>query len=321
MNGSIVPPPPGGSYGRNNNNNNNTNGEGGGGGGVIPMTMMGSSNNNDHTHHNDGSDATTTTNMMMMGGGGGTAPTTTTNETNTTNTNTTNLGNLERLVEKEREVAQRMQILKERQQSVAAALASLQPNWPPHCLCVGPIVYHDIDMAVPEERKRFAKFSYYNFFFTMVILVYNLVVSVAALAAKTQEGTEKSEVSTMGQHMGMAVPILLLGAPGAFLVWHFQLYKAIQPQNQRVRNRFGLAFLGLGIALLFDILQAVGIPGYGGCGWVYALWLRDRKNSSAPMYMCIASAILWTLQALSFLWMFLKLRWYYKADSPASSKK
>lgn len=244
------------------------------------------------------------------------------NGSNNNNTALTDLSavngmTMEKLVEKEREVAQRMQSLKERQQTVAAALASLQPNWPRHCLCIGPIVYHDIDMAIPEDRKRFAKFSYTNYFATIFFLLYNLVVAIAALGAPNKGSIGKNTSDKFGMHLGIAVPIFLLGMPGAFLVWHFQIYQAIQPQSQTVRKGFGLAFLGLGLALLFDILMAVGIPGYGGCGWVYAATLKSQKQNPVPAIMCVISAVFWTLQALSFVWMFMKLRGYYKADAPA----
>lgn len=219
---------------------------------------------------------------------------------------------MERLVEKEREVAQRLQSLKERKLAVQQALASLQPNWPGHCLCIGPIVYHDIKAAVSEERQGFAQTSYTNYFVTIFLLLYNLVVCIAGIASESRGGDQ----TPYGTHLGIGF-LHLLGIPGAFMVWHFQVYKAVQPQG--ALNRYSVAYLGLFIALFYDIFMAVGVTGYGGAGWLFCLLLKDAKANKAAFYMCLGSAILWTVQALFFIYMIWKLRQYHNVDKAAEN--
>ena len=219
---------------------------------------------------------------------------------------------LERLAEKEREVEQRFGALRERQQVVMQALKSLQPNWPGHCLCIGPIVYHDIEEAVPQDRKQFAKTSYGNYFFTIFLLCYNLLVAIAGIASENKV-TDDTQYAL---HLGISF-VHLLGIPGAFLVWHFQLYKAVQPVGPL--NRYSVAFLGLFIALLYDIFMAIGVVGYGAGGFWYAFVLRDKKQSKVPFYMCLVCAIFWAGQALFFLYVIFKLRSFKNIDKASAN--
>ena len=218
---------------------------------------------------------------------------------------------MEKLIEKEREVEQRMAALRERQGVVMQALKSLQPNWPGHCLCIGPIVYHDIDEAVPQDRKSFAKTSYGNYFFTIFLLCYNLIVAIAGIASENSSAGDETEY---GLHLGISF-VHMLGIPGAFMVWHFQIYKAVQTIGPL--NRYSVAFLGVVIALLYDCFMAVGVTAYGGAGWMYAFTLKDKKVSKVPFYMCLVCAVFWTGQAIFFLYFIYKLSSYKSIDKKA----
>jgi hypothetical protein len=217
---------------------------------------------------------------------------------------------MDKLVAKEREIAARMQNLKERQQQVMHALQSLQPNWPPcHCLCIQPIVYHDIAKAVPADRMGYAKSSYTNYGVTIFIIVYNIICAIAGFATETKQGvTDETSYST---HFGLSL-LHLLGIPGAFMVWHFQIYRAVQPVGQL--TRYGTAYLGICIALLYDIFMAIGIPGFGGCGFMYALKLKDNKASEVPFILSIICAVFYSLQAVWFVWAWFRLRKYHRQD-------
>lgn len=219
---------------------------------------------------------------------------------------------MEKLLEKEREMAERMAGLKDRQTQVIQALQQLQPNWPPRCCCIEPIVYHDIERAVPTDRIPFVKFSYYVYFFTIFQLIYNLVCCIAGVVADPKDGVfDKNDYAV---NTGVSV-IHLLGIVGAFLVWHFQIYNAVQLRGSL--NRYGTAYLGLGIAFLYSVFVAIGITGYGGAGWLYCLTLRSMKKSDAPWIMAAISASFWTLECIFFFFMFFKLRRYHSQDKAA----
>lgn len=211
---------------------------------------------------------------------------------------------MEKLLEKEREVAERLASLKDRQAQVMQALAQLQPNWPPKCCCIEPIVYHDIDRAVPTDRISFAKWSYGVYFFTIFVLIYNLICCIIGVA---QIGSTGYAV-----HCGIGV-IHLLGIPGAFLLWHFQVYTALQHRGSL--NRYGLAYLGVGIAFLYTIFMALGLVGYGGAGWLFAFSMRG--SGDAGFIMSIISAAFWTIKIFFFFFMFIRLRRYHLQDKAA----
>lgn len=220
---------------------------------------------------------------------------------------------MESLVARETAVATKMQDLRDRQQKVMALLESLQPNWPGHCLCIGPVVHHNIERQVPPDRAPFAKASYTAYFCTIFFLCYNAICAIAALASSPKEG--KTDETNYGMHLGVSC-IHLLGIPGAFMVWHFQVYKAVQTIGSL--NRYGTAYLGIVIAFFYNVFMAIGLEAYGGCGWLFALKLKDVKESMAPFYMCLVNALFFTLQLIFFIYAFFKLRKYHRQDKAQS---
>jgi len=175
------------------------------------------------------------------------------------------------------------------------------------------VVYHDIDKAVPADRVSFVKASYTLYFITIFLLVYNVAMAIAGVVA-TSNGSNPGAKWT--QQLILSILYLVLGVPGAFVVWHFQVYKAVQPRG--TLNRYRVAYLGLWIAILFTAWLAIGLTGYGGAGFLYALTLKSSKTSSAPAYMSLASAICFTCQTLYFLWMFFRCWRYHNQDKGTS---
>jgi len=220
---------------------------------------------------------------------------------------------MDNLVSKEREVSARMQNLKERQQQVLQALESLRPNWPGHFLCIGPVVYHNIEKAIPADRIGYAKASYSCYYFTILILVYNLICCIAAVASENKSSSSTSYTGQM-----VASVIHLLGIPGAFIVWHYQIYTAIQPRGPL--SRYGKAYLGLVVAILYNAFMTVGLSGYGGAGFLFATDLKDSKTSSAPYYMSIVCGLCWLLQGIFFVLSGLfRLRRFHNQDKAAQN--
>jgi hypothetical protein len=216
---------------------------------------------------------------------------------------------MEKVLEKEQEVASRMAQLKERQTQVIQAFMQLQPNWPPKCCCIEPIVYHDIDRAVPTDRIPFVKFSYGNYFMTIFLILYNIAAAITGVMTDNAPGN--TDDTSYQVHLGIAC-MFLLGIPGAFLVWHFQVYQATQIFG--TLNRYGTAYLGLFIGFCFAVFNTLGLVGYGGCGWLYANNMSKKKVSQAAFYVVLIGAIFWSAQCLIFVVMFFKLRRYHNED-------
>jgi hypothetical protein len=214
---------------------------------------------------------------------------------------------MDTLMQKEREVAARMQDLKQRQERVLQELQSLRPNWPPQFCCIGPVVYHDISRAVPADRIGYAKSSYTTYFITIFVIFYNIICAIAAFASEGKDGDKTPYAEQMGVSL-----VHLLGIPGAFLVWHFQVYKAVQPRGQL--TRYGTAYLGICIAFVYNVFMAVGLPGYGGCGFLFAFACKQYKTSAAPFYMSLICAIIYCGLCIYFIFSFFRLRKYHRQD-------
>lgn len=216
---------------------------------------------------------------------------------------------MEKLVAKEREVAAKLQNLKDRQQKALQLLDQIQPNWPGHFLCISPVVFHKIDKAVPPDRIGYAKSSYTNYFITIFLICFNIICAIAAFASETKESRE--DKVEYGKQLGTSF-VHILGIPGAFVVWHYQVYLAVQPRGPL--TRYGVAYLGLFIALLYNIFMAVGYSGYGACGLLFAFHLKDYKKSQVPFYLALVCGLLFAFQFIYFVFSIFRLRKYHRQD-------
>lgn len=98
-------------------------------------------------------------------------------------------------------------------------------------------------------------------------------------------------------HFGLSF-LYLLGLPGAWICWYYNVYCAIV-YSSRPRQLVGLFGLFIGIA--FDAWMAIGLNGYGGCGWVITI---NRNKNLISFILLIIAAILWTLHGLLLFVMF-----------------
>ena len=210
---------------------------------------------------------------------------------------------LEKLVARERDLVRRKDELARREQEVSVALQRTLPNFPPKFLCMRPLVYHSIVSEVPSDRVRYVRVAYGTFYLTLLTLVYNLVCSIAGFVAAGDDDHE------WGAHLGASV-VYLLGIPGAFVVWYFPIYTAAS-----TGDGYGVAFIGGAVGFVFSLFTFVGVPTYGGCGVLYTLALLTSKDGSTAWLMSLVCAILWGVQVLFFLGVFVVLRWIRKEDA------
>lgn len=217
---------------------------------------------------------------------------------------------MEDLIRKEREVANRAADLQRRERDVRLAMQRMQPNWPGRFLCIGPMVYHSIPSEVPADRQKFVTSCYYNYFATIVFILYNLAVAGVAMGATSEKIDGEKDTTPWGTHFGVGF-VHLLGIPGAFIAWYFQIYKAC---STGIKTKYNLAYVGVSIAFLYDVFMALGFVGYGGCGFIFSMSARSKKSSQTPYIMGLVCAALWALQGIFFIWVFVRLRRYQRQD-------
>jgi hypothetical protein len=213
---------------------------------------------------------------------------------------------LDQVLKKEKEVSERRAALEFRLRAAERVLSSTVPNFPPKLLCLHPVVYHDIDVEVPPERQRFARFCFVNYWITFGLIIWNIATSAAGF------GTPDSAPSSTSWGTQFGVSFLyLLGIPGAFVVWYFSIYTAL---SKRMGSKYSLSFLGLVVAFIFNVFIAVGILGYGGCGWLFTVAASSTKANAAPMVMGLINSIGWSVQAGFFVYMIGKIKTFSVVD-------
>lgn len=198
------------------------------------------------------------------------------------------------VLEKEQQNAARRAAINKRIEKAAHA-SDPDPNFPPECCCIKPLIYHNIREQVPVPQQRFMYILAGLYLTLVIIIIYNIVAAVVAFV-----------FGGNAMHFGLSF-LYLLGLPGAWMVWYYNVYCAIVYAS---RPRQLLAMLGLLLGVAFDAWMAVGVTGFGGCGWLYAFSLTSKV---VPFALVLVSAILWSLHGAAMLVMLLR---YWAVSGP-----
>lgn len=218
---------------------------------------------------------------------------------------------LEDVIAKERRLEMVRHDLQIRKIRAEAALANVLPNFPPKFLCIRPIVRHDIMGDVSPDRQPFARFSYATYLSLCALIIVNIVVGLIGFATPNKADVDSKP---WGTHFGITF-LFLLGIPGAFMVWYFPLYTAI---TQGDSGKYTLSLFGLFLALCFDVYCAVGIFGFGGCGWLYVVGAQSDKKTIVTTVASIISGSLWSVHALLYFYLWSKMRQFSSIDEVRS---
>lgn len=194
---------------------------------------------------------------------------------------------------KEAQNAARRSELRKRQGEVLS-IAEPDPNFPPECCCIKPVIYHNIRVQIPVNQQRFMYILCGLYLSLIVLIIYNIV---AAFVNFIFGGS--------ALHFGLSF-LYLIGLPGAWVLWYYNIYCATTESN---KPRQLLGILGLFLGVAFDVWMAVGVSGFGGCGWLITL----GSTGSLPRFIVLLiAAILWTLHALLLCFMMLR---YWRVSS------
>jgi hypothetical protein len=184
------------------------------------------------------------------------------------------------------------------------------PNFPPQCCCIEPLVYHDIKKEIGAERQSFVKWGFHNYWLTVFMLVYNCGVAVSMMVIKNKDG---QKAPALESHLAISI-IMLLGIPLAFVLWYWPVYKAcaLGSSGQHI-----MSYIGIVVAIIFNVIVTVGPVGFGGCGLLFGLKMQDAKGANA-FYPCLANAIVFGAQTAYFMWMFWRMKCVYGVEDKAS---
>uniref|UniRef100_A0A3Q2XVF9 Secretory carrier-associated membrane protein n=1 Tax=Hippocampus comes TaxID=109280 RepID=A0A3Q2XVF9_HIPCM len=223
---------------------------------------------------------------------------------------------------------------REREMQSLSASGGRRNNWPPlpEKFPVGPCFYHDITVDIPVEYQKTVKIMYYLWMFHTGTLLANLAGSLAWFGVDSSRGVD----------FGLAVLWFLLFTPCSFVCWYRPVYGAFKsaagpPSLTFLRHvaifdlfflfvcgrsdssfRFFLFFFVYVCQLGVYVMQSVGIPGWGACGWISALTCLNTSVAAGVLMILVAA--LFTALAVMSLVMFKKVHAMYRTTGASFQK-
>ncbi|XP_035667243.1 secretory carrier-associated membrane protein 1-like isoform X5 [Branchiostoma floridae] len=188
----------------------------------------------------------------------------------------------EDLMKRQEELERKAAELQRKEREMAAGTYNARANnWPPlPSWCpVGPCFYQDISVDIPLEFQRTVKMMYYLWMFHVVTLLLNLLMMIANVAALGVD-------LTAGIGLGMAILFTLLFPPCSFCCWFRPLYKAFRSDSS---FNFFVFFFIFFFQFVVHIIQAVGISGWGTCGWINGITAVTQNPGVGAIMLIIAA--------------------------------
>ncbi|XP_045125625.1 secretory carrier-associated membrane protein 1-like isoform X3 [Portunus trituberculatus] len=170
----------------------------------------------------------------------------------------------EELEKKAEELARKEEELKN-----AGAGAARQDNWPPlPSICpVGPCFYQDINVDIPLEFQKIVRMLYYLWMFHVLMLMLNILGGLGMFIALGDGAT-----------FGLAIVYFALFTPFSYICWFRPIYKAFRSDSS---FNFMVFFFVFSFQLIVSIINAIGIPSMGSCGFILGLSTLATDNAPA----------------------------------------
>lgn len=144
---------------------------------------------------------------------------------------------------------------------------SQRNNWPPlpDKFCVQPCFYQDIMVEIPLEFQKVVRLLYYIWMFHTLMYLLNVV---GCLALFCQRGE--------GAMFGLSILYAVLFTPASYVCWFRPVYKAFRSDSS---FNFMVFFVIFFAQLGASVIQAIGIPSLGTCGFIVALQTIGYKTA------------------------------------------
>ncbi|KAM9375081.1 secretory carrier-associated membrane protein 5 [Phaethornis superciliosus] len=161
-------------------------------------------------------------------------------------------------------------------------------NFPPlpKFIPLKPCFYQDFDAEIPPQHRTMTKRLYYLWMLNSITLAVNLVGCLAWLIG-----------GGGAVNFGLAILWLILFTPCSYVCWFRPIYKAFKTDSSFSFMAFFFTFMA---QLVISIIQAVGIPGWGVCGWIAAISFFGT-NVGAAVVMLIPTILFTAMAVFSFI--------------------
>ncbi|KYO21276.1 secretory carrier-associated membrane protein 5 [Alligator mississippiensis] len=161
-------------------------------------------------------------------------------------------------------------------------------NFPPlpKFIPLKPCFYQDFDAEIPPQHRSMVKRLYYLWMLNSITLAVNLIGCLAWLIG-----------GGGAVNFGLAILWLILFTPCSYVCWFRPIYKAFKTDSSFSYMAFFFTFMA---QLVISIIQAVGIPGWGVCGWIAAISFFGT-NVGAAVVMLIPTIMFTLVAVFSFI--------------------
>uniref|UniRef100_A0A8C2RA83 Secretory carrier-associated membrane protein n=1 Tax=Capra hircus TaxID=9925 RepID=A0A8C2RA83_CAPHI len=161
-------------------------------------------------------------------------------------------------------------------------------NFPPlpKFIPLKPCFYQDFEADIPPQHLSMTKRLYYLWMLNSVTLAVNLVGCLAWLIG-----------GGGATNFGLAFLWLILFTPCSYVCWFRPIYKAFKTDSSFSFMAFFFTFMA---QLVISIIQAVGIPGWGVCGWIATISFFGTNVGSAVV-MLVPTVLFTVMAVFSFI--------------------
>jgi len=222
------------------------------------------------------------------------------------------------VAERERKVAQDQTQADQKMEAANKAMANAPasdkpaPNWPP-CL-PKKIAYLDFDAEIPEILRTRTRMAYYHFLITLILLIYNIVCTIACLVAVKTNPVG----AAVGDLILACIYLPFLGA--MFFIVFRRLYKACKSGSSL---SYFLFFIGFTIEIIITIVALVGPQRGGFMGIIWTVAAFSEDGNQAVGFMCLVNCILWGASAgfMIYLWIHTRVNFQQAGGIKAMRKQ
>ncbi|TNN00169.1 hypothetical protein fugu_011415 [Takifugu bimaculatus] len=160
-------------------------------------------------------------------------------------------------------------------------------NFPPlpRFIPLKPCFYQDFN-EIPDQRRTMCKRLYYLWILNTATLAVNLIGCLAWMCG-----------GGGATNFGMAFLWLILFTPCSYVCWFRPIYKAFKTDSSFNFMAFFFVFMA---QVVISIIQTVGIPGWGVCGWLATITFFSTNVGSAVV-MLIPTIMFTAVAVLSFI--------------------
>ncbi|XP_011491346.1 secretory carrier-associated membrane protein 5-like isoform X2 [Oryzias latipes] len=162
-----------------------------------------------------------------------------------------------------------------------------EPNFPPlpGFLPIKPCFYQDFE-EIPEQHRSMCKKMYHLWMFHTATLAVNLIACFVWMFGGGGV-----------TNFGLAIIWLLMFTPCSYVCWFRPIYKAFKNDSS---FNFMLFFFVFMAQVGISIIQSIGIPGWGVCGWLATISYFSY-NIFVALIMLIPTIMFTAVASLSFI--------------------